>query len=107
MTRGGKIALVLTVITLGVGGYFIYRKMNKSTSEDFYALKSAIDSKPNSDVFKGLSEAKVKDIEKNFVKHISKSDAKELISIAAMKESEWTSIQKKLFVDSFNKMMGS
>ena len=108
MTKKGKIALALTIITLGVGGYFVYRKMNKSTNkstlEDFSALKSAVNSRPNSDIFKRISASNLKHIEKKFLEHISNSDAKELISIASIEEKEWTSTQKKLFKDSLIKM---
>ena len=96
------IVVGLLVVGAGVGGYFIYKKINTPTKEQFDRfVKTANES--GADMFQGLS---LQQLQKQFklFKKITKKEAERLIDLIGKKESNWTASEKTEFANIYSKM---
>ncbi len=89
------------LVGAGVGGYFIYKKINTPTKEQFDRfVKTANES--GADMFEGLSPLQLEEQFKLF-KKITKKEAERLIDLIGKKESNWTASEKIEFSNIFLK----
>jgi len=96
------IVVGLLVVGAGVGGYFILKKINTPTKEQFDRfVKTANES--GADMFEGLSPLQLEEQFKLF-KKITKKEAERLIDLIGKKESNWTASEKIQFANIYSKM---